>query len=292
MRRLALVALAGCGGLGPPQPWIDADAIDGALRPELALDVAPPPPPGDRLRVVSWNVHFGADVEALADGLADPGLADADLILVQEIEAYPDEDGSRASRLAALLDMNFVYAPARTEGSGTHGLALFSRHPLAAVRVMELPHADVALNERRRIALGADMLVDGEPVHVVDVHLDTRLGIADRMAQLHPAVVDLGEPAIVGGDLNTLPYSWIDGLVPSAPSQVATDIQASGAIDEMMAALGFAAPTATLGPTDRFPIVTWRLDSIYVAGADVLDAAVVDDVSASDHLPVRVDLAR
>jgi endonuclease/exonuclease/phosphatase family metal-dependent hydrolase len=289
---VALVALAGCGGLGPPQPWIDADAIEGELRPEVARDGAPPPPPSARLRVVCWNVHFGADVDALADGLGHPDLAGADLILVQEIEAYPDEDGSRASRLAARLEMNFVYAPARREGSGTHGLALFSRHPLAAVRVMELPHADVAINERRRVALGADMLVDGAPIRVVDVHLDTRLGIADRMAQLHPAVIDLGEPAIVGGDLNTLPYSWLAGLGPSAPAHVATDLEAAGAIDEMMAALGFAAPTSTLGPTDDFPIVAWRLDSIYAAGSEVTGAEVVDSVSASDHVPVRVDLVR
>jgi hypothetical protein len=83
-----LLLLAGCPELGAPQPWIDAAAIDGALAPELVLDRFDAPA-GERLRVVSWNVHFGADVDALAVGLDDPALAGADVVLLQEIEAYP-----------------------------------------------------------------------------------------------------------------------------------------------------------------------------------------------------------
>ena len=69
----------------------------------------------------------------------DPHLSATDVLLIQEIEDHPGEGGSRASRLAAALKMAFVYAPARTEGDGTHGLAILSRYPLERVEVMELP---------------------------------------------------------------------------------------------------------------------------------------------------------
>jgi endonuclease/exonuclease/phosphatase family metal-dependent hydrolase len=290
-RLVCVGLLAGGAELGAPQPWVDATAIDGRLAPELVLDRFDAPA-GARVRVVSWNVHLGADVDALAAAFDDPALAGADVVLLQEIEAHPGEDGSRAARLAEALAMNLAYAPAREEGEGTHGLAILSPHPLAAVAVMELPHAEVLVNERRRIALAADVDLDGAPLRVIDVHLDTRLSIADRMVQLRPAVIEHGDPVVVAGDLNTLPWAWAGGVIPDAPAQVAAAVDAGRAIDDFMEALGYAAPTASLGPTDDIALVEWRLDAIYPRGAEVIDAAIAGEVRVSDHLPLRVDLAR
>lgn len=295
------LAAAACGPeLGAPGAWVAADEIaDPALRPEVVADAYPPPAMGERLRVVSFNVHFGEDVAGLADTLAThPALAGADVVLLQEIEAHPGEGGSRAARLAAALAMNHVYAPARLEpdaGDGvTHGLAVLSRHPLADVAVMELARAEIGFNTRRRIALAVDVVVGGDPaatVRVVDVHLDLRLGVTDRLRQLRPTVVDHGDPVIVGGDLNTIPWAWAEGVVPSLPAQAITDFDAAVAIDAMMTGLGYAAPTSALGPTDELPVVDVRLDSLYPRGLDVVGAAVGDGVTVSDHLPVSIDLA-
>ena len=80
-------------------------------------DPAAVPPPAAVLRVASWNVHFGADPAGLAAAIgAEPALAAADVLLIQEVEAYPDEPGCRAARLAAALGMTWAYAPARQEG--------------------------------------------------------------------------------------------------------------------------------------------------------------------------------
>ncbi|MCB9564465.1 MAG: endonuclease/exonuclease/phosphatase family protein [Kofleriaceae bacterium] len=285
--------LAGCGPeLGDAHPWIDAADLDGVLRPELALDREPIPAATDRLRVVTFNAHYGEDVAALAAALTDsPDLAGADVVLMQELEDQPDEGSSRASRLADLLAMNYVYAPARPSGAGTHGLAILSPHPMARVQVMELPHADIGFHSRRRIALAADVEIAGVAVRVVDVHLDTRLGVADRLRQLRPAVIDLDDRVVVGGDLNTLPWAWLEGVVPDLPAQAALDEDAARAVDELMTALDFATPTAALGATDNDPILDARLDSLYPRGLGVRDAAVARDVDASDHFPVRVDLA-
>lgn len=290
------LAAAACGPeLGPAQPWRDAAAIEGALRPELALDRYPAPPAPARLRVVTFNVHFGADVDGLADALLASGDAGgADLLLLQEIEAHPDEGGSRAARLAARLAMNHVYAPGRVEGAGTHGVAVLSRFPLLDAQVMELARADIGFHTRRRVALAVDVLIGDGVLRVVDVHLDLRIGVADRLRQLRPVVIDQPTPVVVGGDLNTIPWAWIEGVVPSVPAQAAVDADAARAVDAMMAGLGFTAPTAALGPTDNLaelPLADQRLDSIYPRGLTPTAAAIVGDVDTSDHLPVRVDLA-
>ena len=112
-------------------------------------------------------------------------LASADVLIVQEIRAYPGEPGTRASRLAAALGMTWVYAPARTVRDGTHGIAMFSRYPLVAPEVRELPYFDQP-NPEQRIALTAQVDLGDQELRVVDVHLDTRLAPADRVAQLAP----------------------------------------------------------------------------------------------------------
>ncbi len=295
---LLLLALIGCGPeLGEPGRWLAPDELtDDAQRPEVVLDAYPVTTPGDRLRIVSFNVHFGEDVAAIAEVLrAHPALAGADVIFLQELEAHPDEAGSRAARLAAALAMNFVYAPARpTDDGGSHGIAVLSPHRLDDVVIMELARAEVGFNSRRRIALGVDVWPGGDPaiaVHVVNVHLDLRLGVTERLRQLRPVVIDHPARVVIGGDLNTIPWAWAEGVIPSLPAQAAVDFDAAAAIDALMTAQGFAAPTAALGPTDQLPIASVRLDSIYVRGVTPLAATLGADVDVSDHLPISVDVA-
>jgi len=71
-----LAALAGCGyDLGPSSPWVPWQEIEGPLRPE----VVPPPvlfvigagAVSEPLRVVTYNVETGRNVEALARAFED-----------------------------------------------------------------------------------------------------------------------------------------------------------------------------------------------------------------------------
>ncbi len=282
---LALALAAGCAAdLGPDAPWIPAEEIDGPMRPELGSDPDPAAVP-DRLHVVSFNVHFGADVDRVA-----AALADADLVLVQEIEDHPGEGSSRASRLAAALGMTHAYAPARPvdDAGATHGLAILSRFPLRDVAVMQLPHADLAFNERDRIALAADVLVGDLTIRVVDIHLDTRIDIGARLQQLRPAVIEQPAPVIAGGDLNMLPWAWAGDTVPDLPAGALSEVDAPAIVDDFMAALGYDAPTANAGPTHGFP--QKRLDSLYLRGLVAAAAGVDRDVDVSDHWPVWVDV--
>lgn len=292
-RSAALVLLTACSlDLGPAGTWVDMSEITGELAPEL---VAPP----DivlalpvRLRVTTFNVERGADVTGLALAITrTPGIATTDVLLLQEIESYPDEGSSRASRLAAALGMGYAYAPERIQGGGTHGTAILSRWPLERVQVMRLPFADLAVSRAPRIALGADVRVGGFVLRVIDVHLDTRLNVSDRILQLRPAVLDAPAPAIVGGDFNTNPYAWLGTSVPELPAGSIVDTDQAPALDDYMRHIDYDTPTAALGPTVEFEsVLDARLDSIYTRGIASEPGAVERGVTISDHFPVYIDV--
>lgn len=289
----ALALLTACSlDLGPSGTWIDAAELTGELAPELV----PPPDvaravPG-RLRVTTFNVEHGADVDGLARAITTtPSIALTDVLLVQEIESYPDEGSSRASQLAAALGMGYVYAPERLQGSGTHGTAIFSHWPLERVQVMKLPFADQVVSRAPRIALAADVRVGGFVLRVINMHLDTRLNISDRILQIRPAVLDAPAPVLVGGDFNTNPYAWLGESVPDLPTGTIVDTDQAPALDDYMSHIDYDTPTAALGPTVEVEgVIDARLDSIYTRSLASEPGAVERRVTISDHFPLFIDV--
>lgn len=277
-----------CGGPSPePSVWIPLAAIDGPLRPEVGPPPAPRPPP-ERLRFASYNVHFGEDVDGIAQALKrNPALASADVLLLQEIESYPHEGRSRSARLSERLGMTWVYAPARqADAGGTHGNAILARFPLGNGAVMRLPAM-----LRPRIALAVDLRTRPDTVlRVIDLHLDTRLNIPDRLTQLRPAVIDAPPAAVIGGDLNTNRYVWAASGGPLVPVDAVSGTDQAPILDEFMRALGFATPTSELGATMRVLGFEQRLDSLYTRGLSAEPGAVERGVEASDHWPLWIDV--
>lgn len=254
-------------------------AIDGPIVRAPLPSAAPRPAPA-RLTIVSFNVHLGADPEGLARALRDGGLGDADVYLVQEIEDHvPAEPRPRAEVLAAALGTALVYAPARAlphGGLGNHGLAILSRWPIVDDTVLRLPYHELLWSSRPRIALGVLIDVAGTPVQVWNVHLDTRIAVEERAAQVEPVFARaraLPGLSIVGGDMNT----W-------APAH-------ERAVDLIAEREGYATPTAELSDTvtRRFPAA--RLDAIYTRGFAIAGAGVDRDVAGSDHRPIWVQVA-
>lgn len=300
---LGLCAVLGLWGCSAPVPadarWIPWAELDGPLRPEAG----PPPVPGgaggptDRLRIASYNVHFGADVDGIAAALrGNPALARVDVLLVQEIESHPSESRSRPARLAERLGMTWVYAPSRAASldggaaTGTHGIAILSRRPLLPLAVMHLPEG-----LEPRLALAVDVqLGPGAALRVINIHLDTRLNFLDRLRQIRPAV--LGAPArvVVGGDLNVNDYLWAGHSLPVLPVDAAGPAEQPRLLDSYMRALGFATPTSELGPTLRSvpaAALGLRLDALYTRGLAVTPGAVERGVTTSDHDPLWIDVA-
>jgi endonuclease/exonuclease/phosphatase family metal-dependent hydrolase len=292
--RLAFLLLAaGCvSSTDDRGPWIPVESITGDFAPEVG-PVPAPLPPRSSLHIATWNVHFGADPDGLARAIkASQEVSAADVIIVQEIQAYPDEPGSRAHRLADALGMTWVYAPARYYDTGTHGIAMLSRFPLEAVAVRQLPYVDQPLHPENRIALAADVVVGAQRFRLVDLHLDVRIAPVDRIRQLHPAVNELGEldRVVAGGDFNTNPWAWIDGIVPLTGTEAVIGQEQAAVVDDYLFGNGFAGAISPEQNTLRVPAFEFRCDDLYARGLPIT-ASGVEHVDGSDHWPVWFDVA-
>lgn len=287
---LACVA-AGCGlDVGPDAEWVAAEQVAAPFTMQAGEPLVPTVPSArlPLLRVVSYNVEFGEGPDELAASiLGDPATALGDVFLLQEEEHHPDEERNRTVLLAEQLGLHWLYIPGRMKDDATHGLAILSRYPIEAPQVMALPETD---GGDPRIAIRADIVIGDVRLHVVDVHLDVRLNITDRIMQLRPSVIDLPDDVIVAGDVNTNPYLWEEGTVPLVPTAQIVDTDQAPVLDDYMRALGFATPAANAGPTQRALNIESRLDAIYVRGFDSTAATVERDVVGSDHWPIWVDL--
>lgn len=285
-----LGAAAGCVSLEDAPPvWQPVAELAGA---ELGPPPPPRPPLTGALRVASWNVALAPDPEAHARALlASPELAAADVLLVQEIDAYAGER-SRADRLATALGMTWLYVPERDEGDHTHGQAILSRYPLDGAAAMRLPHVEQPIRERDRVAITAEIVLG--PAHrlrVVNVHLDTRIGPVDRIRQLHPAVAGHTGPIVAGGDLNTNPWAWLESVVPLTGTEAIVGQDQAAIIDDYMAALGYASAIPPDVATHTAPVVTMRLDALYPRDLGIGAAGVARDIAGSDHWPIWVDVS-
>jgi endonuclease/exonuclease/phosphatase family metal-dependent hydrolase len=263
-------------------PPLDPQALPCSVaRHEPAPDARP-----GAVRVVTFNVHYGADVPGLVRAIrANPRLSQADVLLIQEIESHPGDD--RAARLAEALSLNLVYAPARIEGDGTHGLAILSRYPMKDLEVLKLKKYDLGFRgTRRRIAMAATVDLPGRSVRIYNVHLDTRLTPEERLLQLEPVIAEaVKQPAaLVGGDFNTI--NAVSSLLPLVPVPLPGFSQAGG-LDAYMRSKGFATPFERIGSTHRFPM---RLDAVYARGLEVEAEGKETSVTVSDHYPLWVDL--
>jgi endonuclease/exonuclease/phosphatase family metal-dependent hydrolase len=289
--RALLLLAAGCTQqLDAGTPWQPVQSMSGALQPEVGPSPAAPGSASCTLRVASWNVHFGEDTAGLARAIAEADeISRADVLLVQEIEAHPTESASRTEALASALGMTWVYAPAREEGDGTHGIATLSRFPITAAAVRELPYFDQPIRPRERNALATTLDIAGTPLQIVNVHLDVRIGPVDRVRQLDPALKEVDERLVIGGDFNTNPYAWAGSLVPLSETEAIVGQEQARVIDDYMhdkrLTGGISADTATM----RVPVLGMRTDNVYARDLSLVDAGV-EYVDGSDHWPVWIDV--
>jgi endonuclease/exonuclease/phosphatase family metal-dependent hydrolase len=294
MSALALVACA-CARHDHPggDRFVPFAEIQGELQPELQNGAPPAAAPAGRLRVVTYNVHYGADVAGLTAAFRDvPSLAAAGVVFLEEVDAHAAEGATRAARLATALGMNHAFAPAWAyPDGGTHGLAVLSRYPITSAGVLDLPYFELGTASERRIALRVTLQIEDREVAAIVVHLDTRINVNDRLEQLSSAV-KLADPAcVLGGDFNTLPFVWEGRALPLLPQDAVAPVDVAAAVDEYMVSQGFTAPTAKSGDTSNDALANFKLDSIYLREYAATGAGVERSVTVSDHFPVWTDVA-
>ena len=274
---LATLALGAC-----LQHAVPADTTLEATTPKVSPAETLP----RELRVVAFNVHM-VDGDTIVRGIdKDPALRGADLIMLEEVHRV-DHLCSGACVLGKHLGFYSVYAPGHVNGNGTDGVALLSRSPILSAEVIELPYFDTHINSQRKVAIAAKVLIDGKPVSVYTVHLDNRVNVRDRRAQLLPVLEHAEKqttPVIIAGDFNTSPFTWLWRVVP-VPTGTQDD-----RLEELVRAHGFDTPVKNSGATSRW--LAMKLDAIYRRGFDTVRFATADADDISDHFALWAVLDR
>jgi endonuclease/exonuclease/phosphatase family metal-dependent hydrolase len=229
--------------------------------------VAPEPDSARRVRVVTFNIKLSRRIDQAIEVLRTPVLRTADVIALQEM----DEVGT--DRIARSLGLNFVYFPGIIHPTDHRyfGPAILTRWPIDSAWKLVLPHQGTVRGQRRT-ATGAIVRIDGVPVRVYAVHLETQTRVTraqhrDQAAAILADAAAASGPVVVAGDFN------------------------SEAIGRFFLRSGYQWPTAGLGRT----IALFSWDHIFVRGFATeipRSAGVVREVNgASDHRPVWASLA-
>jgi endonuclease/exonuclease/phosphatase family metal-dependent hydrolase len=214
-----------CAAVGPPA----------MVRPDSSTSI------GNRLVVVSWNVHVGGgNIRALVDDVrtgrfTEGQRTDSFVLLLQEVyRSGPDVPGSPPPdarfagavrpggqartdivATARALGLSLFYAPSMRNGPPAvtdedRGSAILSSLPLDHFTAIELP-----LEHQRRIVVAASLVGRGPrdwPLRLVSAHFSNAVGhhlwMLSEPARLRQAralarALDVSGPTILGGDFNT-----------------------------------------------------------------------------------------
>jgi endonuclease/exonuclease/phosphatase family metal-dependent hydrolase len=167
------------------------------------------------IRVVTYNTHRCRGIDGrvrplrIAEVLREIG---PDIVALQEVVSRPGPDPrhDQPRFVADALHMQYVMGPVRSLRNGFYGNAVLSRYPIRTMRNYDLSF----VGREERGCLRADIALDGQLLHVFNVHLGTaheerrhqgRMLITDELIN----AVELAAPRLVMGDFN----EWIPGLV-------------------------------------------------------------------------------
>jgi endonuclease/exonuclease/phosphatase family metal-dependent hydrolase len=235
--------------------------------------VAGSEPPAAFLRVVSFNIAYGIEIDRAIEVLRETGpLLGPDVLALQEMDAPGTE------RIAKALGLNSVYYP-----SGVHpkhgrdfGCALLSPWPLEEPRKVVLPHGARG-SGLRRSAVSATLVRGAERIRVYSVHLPSPLAVSG------------------GSRREELRVLAADAAAADGPVVIAGDFNSHDKVEELARA-GFTWLTRDLGDTARFRLLGIGLaglayDHVLTRGLRIAPGpaavgVVADNHGASDHNPI------
>jgi endonuclease/exonuclease/phosphatase family metal-dependent hydrolase len=185
---------------------------------------------GRSLRLACYNIERGLRLDSIIDLWMRHRARHSDIILLSEADRGMARSGNRhtAREFGAALGYSWAYAvefveltkgdrrERRVPGEnqeGHIGNAILSRFPLSNLQVVRLPcFFDYAQRYMARIgsriAIIADVRIDGRLLTVASVHLESDSSPKQRSIQIEALVAEIrvrdgGQPIIIGGDMNT-----------------------------------------------------------------------------------------
>ena len=233
------------------------------------------------LRVATYNIHKGVQGVGPRRRLEIHNLGhaveqlDADIVCLQEVRKVHHREARFFSRWPEMPQADFlapdgyeaVYRTNAITRHGEHGNAMLSRWP-----VLDHQHEDMSDHRfEQRGLLHSEVMVHGQPIHVVVVHLGLIRASRERqVAQLLRFIArEIGPdvPLLVAGDFN----DW--GVM----------------VQREMATIGLVAFKGTRQATfpSRLPLV--QLDHVFARGLQPLGLHVPRGRiwwRMSDHLPL------
>ena len=236
--------------------------------------------------MLSLNLAMREDVDLIAEELTRLGIGQADLLLLQEV-VRRGEGVDVAGQLAVRLGLGSSYRAAFTlDGGKAVGLAILSRFPSRDLQVIDLKPISLRFRSRTRIALGATVETPSGPVRVYNLHLDTRINLAQRLAQLDAVTREVDAfpgPTLVGGDFNTNNNHWLFNTLP-----LPFLARQGAGVQRFMAENGFRSVFALGRPTHD--VLRMQLDWLFLRG---LHASItsITPVALSDHHALLASLA-
>jgi endonuclease/exonuclease/phosphatase family metal-dependent hydrolase len=234
-------------------------------------------PAADTISIASLNLdHESSFEKVLHDVEAAPRLRNADIILLQEV-SHVERGPSIASRLAERLNYQVAFSP---EGPKIYdrGLAVVSKFPIEDSKVEWLTPYNLHFKTRHRFALAVKLRVPAGELRIWNAHLDTRINPAQRLGQLQPVMDEAAKltgPRLIGGDLNTNDFYWIEHVLP-----IPHGGGYRSSVRRAMAQVGFQTPFADELVT--LPVIHQHLDWLFVNGLEPLSSST-EPIPFSDH---------
>lgn len=195
----------------PNSPGPHTGTRTAASAPAVSPRSTPPPPtasPSGKLRVMTWNIHFGKTARNVLNLDAQVRVmanSNADVILLQEVSTWDgDQPRSLPAKLQALTGRRWASVWASHNGSGSgEGTLILTRLPVVDSSVANYYNRGFS-----RVAVA----VNGVRINVFNGHLEY-YDTTKRTNQLRSWMAwmeNFGGPRIAGGDFNAWwGQSWI-----------------------------------------------------------------------------------
>ena len=254
--------------------------------------------PGHEIRVISWNINRGEQLDGVLEFLR---RTPADLILLQETDVNARRTHYRniAREIAQALRMDYVFGcefEELTQGNHSspayHGQATLSRLPMLESRMLRFRRQSgfwrprwyiprIPQFQRRlgtRMALISQISWSETQLILYNVHLESRGTDVLRCSQLAEILQDMQRyesavPIIVAGDFNF-----------DLSQQPAASLLADSPLDSPFQR-GSVRPTTTRSRLGGARTIDWILIRGPLAS---VGAELHDSVLASDHYPVSL----
>jgi endonuclease/exonuclease/phosphatase family metal-dependent hydrolase len=233
--------------------------------------------PRTTLRIVTYNIHRSRGMDRRIRPLRVAEVLrsiDADIVALQEVVGAGPR-GSHIEEIGAALGMGWVMAQTRELRGHQFGNVVLSRFPIAEHSQHDLTYKTCEERCMQRV----DVDVNGQTLHVYNVHLGTAILERRHQAQRLAAIVTnrhVTGPKIVLGDFN----EWTRGLTTMLLSSRLKSVDLQQYMKRRRHYPGL------------FPIL--HLDHIYYDGPlEIVHIEVFRNrlsLVASDHLPLIADV--